>query len=104
MKPFYWYAGGVVALFVLVLIATVVYTMFFVPRSPGNDSGLVTMVAIGGPAVAVWLIALGWVVAIFWRKFVSHDPTVSQWMFYSAIVLLLVVIKSPFDAYKNFFP
>lgn len=104
MKTFYWYSAGVVVVFILVLIGTVIYTNTMKPKSAGNNSGLVTMVALAGPMAAIWFIALGWVVTIFWRKFMSHDATLSQSTFYIACALLLIVLKAPFDAYKNFFP
>lgn len=104
MKTFYWYSGGVVALMVLVIVAVTLYTFYFAPKSPGNDAGLVTFVALAGPAVALWFIAVGWVVAIFWRKFSLKDPELSPVTFYVALVVCLIVLKSPFDAYKTFFP
>ncbi|MES2965587.1 MAG: hypothetical protein V4760_17025 [Bdellovibrionota bacterium] len=104
MEPFYWYAGGVVVLFIVIMIGIVAYSMRLPPgKSRGDNAGLVTIAALTGPFVALWFIALGWVVAIFWRKFGIQDASLSQMTFYGSIAVLVFVIKSPFDAYKNFF-
>ena len=103
MKTYYHYALYVILTFAAVAVCTIIVDVIRSLKAPLNGAGYSVFLALMGPMIVAWLLAVGWVYAILYRKFIAHDPDLSQTTLIIAFIIGFFVATAPLSVYQTFF-